>query len=62
MGIVILIMGEAFGAMLTYAGYGQIIIKSKAKTPVYLLINDECILFNNTSHLWGLKTKKLQSS
>ncbi len=51
-------MGGGFGPALKYAGYDQVIVKGKAKNPVYLLINDDDIEFRDAGHLWGLGSKK----
>jgi aldehyde:ferredoxin oxidoreductase len=38
---------------LKYAGYDHLVIKGKAKDPVYLLIEDERVEIRDASHLWG---------
>jgi len=51
-------MGGAFGPMMKYAGYDQIIVKGKADSPVYVFVHDDKIEFRDARHLWGLGTKK----
>ena len=49
-------MGGHFGAELKYAGYDQLIIKGRAKRPLYLWIDDDRIELRDASHLWGRDT------
>ncbi len=51
-------MGGAFGPMMRYAGFDQIIVKGKADKPVYLFIHDGKVEFKDASHLWGLGVVK----
>lgn len=51
-------MGGHFGPALKFAGYDQLIIKGKAKNPVYLWIDDDRVEIRSASHLWGLKVKE----
>ncbi len=51
-------IGDAFGAMMKYTGYDQIIVKGKAGKPMYVFIDDDRIEFRDASHLWGLGTRK----
>ncbi len=46
-------MGGSWGAELKYAGYDQIIVKGKAKKPVYLWIDDDNVEIRDAEHLWG---------
>lgn len=48
--------GGFFGPELKFAGYDQVIIKGKAKKPVYLWINDETVNVRSAEHLWGMNT------
>lgn len=48
--------GGHFAPELKYAGYDAIIIKGKAKSPKYLLIQDEKVSIEDASHLWGKDT------
>jgi aldehyde:ferredoxin oxidoreductase len=52
------ILEDAFGPNMKYAGYDQIIVRGRSKTPVYVFIDDERIEFRGAKHLWGEKTKK----
>ena len=45
--------GGFFGPEIKYAGYDQIVISGKSKTPVYLGINDDKIEIRDAEHLWG---------
>ena len=52
-------MGSAngfFGVRLKSAGYDAIIIKGKADSPVYLLVNEDTVEIRDASELWGLTT------
>jgi len=48
--------GGYFGAELKYAGYDMIILEGKAKTPVYLWIENDSIEIRKAQHLWGKDT------
>jgi len=54
-------MGGAFGPMMKYAGYDQIIVKGRSETPVYVYVEDDKVEFRDASHLWGLGVKKTSS-
>jgi len=45
--------GGFWGAELKYAGYDQLIIHGKAKTPVYLFIDDDNVEIRPADHIWG---------
>ncbi|CDF57644.1 aldehyde ferredoxin oxidoreductase family protein [Thermobrachium celere] len=45
--------GGFFGAELKSAGYDVIIIEGKAKSPVYISIEDDSVEIKDASHLWG---------
>ncbi len=45
--------GGSFGAQLKYAGYDLLIIEGRAKTPVYLSINDDQVKIIAAQELWG---------
>lgn len=45
--------GGVWGAQLKWAGYDGLVFKSKASEPVYLLIDDDEIIFFPANHLWG---------
>jgi aldehyde:ferredoxin oxidoreductase len=49
-------VGGFWGAELKYAGYDNLIITGKAKSPVYLYINDNDIQVRNAENLWGKDT------
>ncbi len=48
--------GGEWGAELRYAGYDILVIKGKAKKPVYIWIKDEDVEIRSASHLWGKDT------
>jgi aldehyde:ferredoxin oxidoreductase len=50
--------GGYFGAELKYAGYDMIILEGKAKSPVYLWIENDSIEIRKAKHLWGKDTHK----
>jgi aldehyde:ferredoxin oxidoreductase len=45
-----------FGQELRLSGYDHIVIRGKARTPVYLRITNEKAELRNSSHLWGKTT------
>ena len=54
--------GGNFGPELKYAGYDGIVVKGKAKRPVYIWIKDAKVEIRDASHLWGMKVSDLQSA
>jgi aldehyde:ferredoxin oxidoreductase len=54
--------GEHWGAQLKRAGYDVLIIEGKAKSPVYLSINDSEVAIKDAGHLWGQNTKQTQAA
>lgn len=53
-------VGEFWGAELKKAGYDALIIEGKAKTPVYVVINDDEVKICQAKYLWGKSTKETQ--
>jgi aldehyde:ferredoxin oxidoreductase len=53
MGYLRTIGGGDYGAMQKFTGYDIIIIKGKAKKPIYLYINDGKCEFRDASKMWG---------
>ncbi|MDD5288263.1 MAG: aldehyde ferredoxin oxidoreductase N-terminal domain-containing protein, partial [Dehalococcoidales bacterium] len=53
-------VGGFWGAELKHAGYDAIVIKGKAKSPVYLWIEDGKAEVKDAGHLWGKTTKECQ--
>lgn len=53
-------VGGYWGAELKHAGYDAIIIEGKAKTPVYLSIDDDRVEIKDAKHLWGKATAECQ--
>jgi aldehyde:ferredoxin oxidoreductase len=45
-----------FAPELKFAGYDSIVFQGKARTPVYLWINDDRVQVRNAAHLWGKTT------
>ena len=50
--------GGFVGAALKHAGYDGLIIRGKATTPSYLLIEDEHVEIKDARSLWGLTTEE----
>lgn len=48
--------GWLYPAILKYAGFDIVIIRGKAKKPIYIFIDDKKVVFNDASHLWGRET------
>ncbi len=53
-------VGGYWGAELKHAGYDAIIIEGKAKSPVYLWIEDSKVEIRDAKHLWGKTTGDCQ--
>lgn len=53
--------GGDFGIMLKRAGYDALIIAGKAKSPVYLEIDEDKVQINDASDLWGKDTEETQA-
>jgi aldehyde:ferredoxin oxidoreductase len=53
--------GGYFAPELKFAGYDAVIIKGKAKSPVFLWIKDERVEIVDAEKLWGLTTGEAQS-
>jgi len=50
------IAGGSWGSELRRTGFLGVIVKGKAKKPVYLWIHDKNVEIRDASHLWGLDT------
>ena len=48
--------GGSFSPEIKYAGYDGIIIKGRAKHPVYLFVNDNHVEIKDARKLWGMDT------
>ena len=48
--------GGYFGARLKHAGYDAIVVTGRAKSPKYLMIDNEDVTLNNAQALWGRDT------
>ena len=48
--------GWFFPSMLKYAGFDVVVIKGKAKKPIYIFIDDRKVTFRDASHIWGKET------
>ncbi|RLB92489.1 MAG: aldehyde ferredoxin oxidoreductase [Deltaproteobacteria bacterium] len=48
--------GGSFSPEIKYAGYDGIIIKGRAKKPVFIWINDDQVEIRDARHLWGTDT------
>ncbi len=45
-----------FGPYLKFAGYDGLILEGKSPSPVSIIIGDDGVKFQDTSHLWGRLT------
>jgi len=52
--------GGFWGPELKFAGYDAIVIKGKAKSPVYLFIQDGEVKIRKAAHLWGKTTGEVE--
>lgn len=48
--------GGSFGPCLKYAGYDGLVITGKAKSPVYIFVDNDEIFIKEAGHLWGMTT------
>lgn len=48
--------GWFFPSILKYAGFDVVIIRGKAKKPVYVFIDDGDVVFKDASRIWGKET------
>ena len=46
-------VGGHFGAQLKFAGYDLLIVKGRAKSPVYLYIHNDEVSLRSAEHIWG---------
>ncbi len=46
-------MGGAFGPMMKYAGFDQIIIKGRSEKPVYIFVDEDNVEFHDATDIWG---------
>jgi len=51
-------VGGFFGPELKQAGYDMVIIEGKARSPVYLWINNDDVELRDAQHLWGKKVSE----
>ncbi len=49
--------GAFFGPELKFAGYDAIVIKGRAKNPVYIFIEDDEVQIRDATHLWGQENR-----
>ena len=54
--------GGFWGPELKFAGYDAIVIKGKAKNPVYLFIQDGEVKIKKAAHLWGKTTGEVEQA
>lgn len=50
--------GGYYAAKLKYAGFDAIVIKGRAETPVYLMVEDGTAELRPADHLWGLRVNR----
>lgn len=53
--------GGVWGAKLRYAGYDAIIVEGKAKSPVYIRIEDETVEILPADDLWGKTSEHVET-
>ncbi|MFP4533703.1 MAG: aldehyde ferredoxin oxidoreductase family protein, partial [Desulfobacterales bacterium] len=53
--------GGHFGIHLKRAGWDGIVVRGKARTPVYIEINEDDIQIKPADHLWGKNTEETQT-
>jgi len=53
--------GGFIGPHMKYAGYDALIITGKAKSPVYVMVDDGEISIKNAGHLWGRSTSETEN-
>lgn len=53
--------GGYFGPELKYAGFDMVIVEGKAKSPVYVWIENDNVEIRDAAHLWGMDTKQTTS-
>jgi aldehyde:ferredoxin oxidoreductase len=53
-------VGGHFGANLKFAGFDGILVRGRAKAPVYVHIKDSEVEIHSASDLWGMKTDETQ--
>ena len=54
--------GGSWGAYLKRAGFDLIVVRGRAKNPVYIWINDEEVEIRDASYLWGKDTYETTST
>ena len=55
-------MGGFWGAELKYAGFDHIVVRGRAKAPVFLVIRDGQAELRDASGLWGLSTWETEAA
>jgi aldehyde:ferredoxin oxidoreductase len=55
-------VGGGFAAQLKYAGYDFVVIRGRARHPVYVWIEDGEIAVRPASHLWGRGTRETDAA
>ncbi len=53
--------GGFFGPHMKYAGYDALVITGKAKSPVYIMVDDGKISIKDARHLWGRSTSETEN-
>lgn len=52
--------GGFFGTQIKWAGYDALVIRGRAESPSYLLVEEEGISIRKADHLWGLSTSETE--
>ena len=55
-------IGGKWCAQLKFAGYDHVVVTGKAKSPVYLFIDDETVELRDASEVWGMTIPEMEKS
>lgn len=61
-GVGVAVSHGTFGTELKRAGYDAVVLSGKAKTPVYLWIDDQRVQLKDAEHLWGRSTTETEEA
>lgn len=53
--------GGFFGPHMKYAGYDVLVIRGRAKKPVYIMVDNGEVSIKESDHLWGLSTSETEN-
>jgi len=58
--ILMSLMGGYFGPAMRFAGVDNLVIKGRAKEPIYILLKNGDVEIRSAKHLWGLTTDETE--